>query len=1386
MYFNWSTYQFEEVEARKPPSSREKLFELLSKGEPNAEDVQALIDKDASAVKEKKDGLLPLHTAVLNNASVEVLHVLLKADPSATNEMGTFKDGVMLPLHFVLCERRSLDIVQALLDVYPKGVEARITGEGKLPLSLSLDYGASDDVVLAVLAAYPNAAEDCGTNDDISLLPLLTAIRKKRSLDIVKELLKVYPKGAETRLPEGELPLSLAITTRGISDDVVLAVLEAYPDAVKDTVSNDSSTLPLHLAILKKRSHDVINALIDVYPEGAAVRMKRQREEKLPLSYALTSGVSDDVMLAILSAYPDAAKEKSAYYYGLVMLPLHFAIRERRSHEMVKALLDAYPGAVKEITPTKQLPLYYAIKMKASEEIIMLLANAYPQAAKKRMEDGRLPIEACAVNKASEDLMLALLKLDMPVSIEVGTTVEHCGSWNACVDCNTEVATGAVRRILSETEGGYGKHIHALADACDDVGRSALALASSGPRAAIYEYPLFSGQYRLQTGAPEHRTATSVVLRAQDLGKQSDYGVIFDNWVRDNNGKIDRQDVATNANSIGLDPDLFLVSSEEDDSISKEDFVGICKRQLGDGPREVAIKLMQNKDQWERECNARTEYNLNPKYVVSALSNVPSDTEIAHAVERGDDGLDTIVTKFLGGSKPGIYAIVMIAADRNLHEIFHQEQPNIDAVRDMLTQVFEAVKHLHEKNLMHGDLKMPNIVRFRIDNQLRLIDFDASARIVPMGREEESIAGAKFSSAILPPEMIERIETEEQLEEFNKYWEGEHDKDLVAKFAPKLYHGQDGIMKARYAVKSFHTGKDGKPVDKRLPYELVRASASIDAWALGVLVFTLLTGETLIPSSRDDDCASGAAMHILYSWGTQPEVLSDLYKKITDDAARDLVMQLLKSKPEERPTVAALLAKHPFFNQKNLAIISQFNERLKDFGETLQSQAKQLEKMNANILVIKQLSYKNQSELLRTRHVLLKGIFEATEVRTPTTFIVLNSKLPPEPSDGDKEKILDFVTKDDGSGVSVQTKHASLTVSAEGADLKLEGDLKEHYDRVQGGIKWVKRIKRIGSKVAAGEIGTAFQIIKEEIIKENLVGNEMYLYLIDELTGEPVRAEGWPIVITTPSELVPYLLPLMLVGMRAMSIYNGTAGMARLFGYPLPKVPKAWSKGAQESVELLKQDSSVEEFSAVHEEVKKGSEEKKSVRGASLREFMDFLEKEDPGRKDGKTGQFAGLQRIGDPDQGTALWTMLTDPGDIKSALKKRAKQYEEEERTQNEHNQHGKMAKVKVVTQEETNEETSGTEEVHEFAELNDTRNAVAASKEIDELIRAAKEATASLEEATAAANAAASAPAAAQDTEEVAELIVQQLRAAEEATTAAKEAASAPAAANVCCTTM
>ena len=57
--------------------------------------------------------------------------------------------------------------------------------------------------------------------------------------------------------------------------------------------------------------------------------------------------------------------------------------------------------------------------------------------------------------------------------------------------------------------------------------------------------------------------------------------------------------------------------------------------------------------------------------------------------------------------------------------------------------------------------------------------------------------------------MIKRIDTEEQLEEFNNYWESENDADLKEKVEPKPYKKQ-GTVKARYVVKSFRT-EEGKP-----------------------------------------------------------------------------------------------------------------------------------------------------------------------------------------------------------------------------------------------------------------------------------------------------------------------------------------------------------------------------------------------------------------------------------------------------------------------------------------------------------------------------------------------------------------------------------------------
>ena len=79
----------------------------------------------------------------------------------------------------------------------------------------------------------------------------------------------------------------------------------------------------------------------------------------------------------------------------------------------------------------------------------------------------------------------------------------------------------------------------------------------------------------------------------------------------------------------------------------------------------------------------------------------------------------------------------------------------------------------------------------------------------------------------------------------------------------------------------------------------------------------------------------------------------------------------------------------------------------------------------------------------------------------------------------------------------------------------------------------------------------------------------------------------------------------------------------------------------------------------IHEHVETQDEQVASVRGASLRELEKFLAKEDP------RGTYAGLQKVGDDSDGTAVWTALTDPEEVRKALERRVTSRRAERRLQ-------------------------------------------------------------------------------------------------------------------------
>ena len=434
------------------------------------------------------------------------------------------------------------------------------------------------------------------------------------------------------------------------------------------------------------------------------------------------------------------------------------------------------------------------------------------------------------------------------------------------------------------------------------------------------------------------------------------------------------------------------------------------------------------------------------------------------------------------------------------------------------------------------------------------------------------------------------------------------------------------------------------------------ADKAYDLWSLGVVLFHLATGTPLWKTDKNDDTSPKGLRKLVKRCFDLDRKLAVAAPRPTDDfdgdlqmLAFDLIRKLLTPEPDERlkafkgATPMRGVLKHGFFSNERGAAgrgdAGRDDDVMKVIAEVRASQAAILRSVNA----VRDLGEEHRDELRATGKSLRKAIFEAAEVKTPTAFVVLKNKLPP--LEEDEQLRVKVKVKDDGK-----------------ADVVVGGPMADEFTRrVAEGKAWLKfcsecaeGVSKCSSRALAGAAKGAPECVKDvgkEFLDKGLVGEEMWFYLVDELTGEPVRSTDgvYPIRITKPSEMVGKLLPVMQVGLHAASLVNGVSGVVRMFGYPFPSVPEKLREGAERSVEVLKQESSVEKFGAIQEHVETQDEQATSVRGASLRELEKFLAKEDP------RGTYAGLQKVGDDSDGTAVWTTLTDPEEVQAALKTRA-----------------------------------------------------------------------------------------------------------------------------------
>jgi ankyrin repeat protein len=159
---------------------------------------------------------LELHTplaTLIHGRRWDKVIARLAANPlEAENELKVVTRGGftavrgMTPLHYA-CERKPpAEVVHCLIEAYPAALGVQAVPGGALPLHIACTWGASDEVVIALLSADSGTAR---ATDELGNVALHAACFSGASVEVVTTLLEVYEKGILARNTQGSRAIDI-------------------------------------------------------------------------------------------------------------------------------------------------------------------------------------------------------------------------------------------------------------------------------------------------------------------------------------------------------------------------------------------------------------------------------------------------------------------------------------------------------------------------------------------------------------------------------------------------------------------------------------------------------------------------------------------------------------------------------------------------------------------------------------------------------------------------------------------------------------------------------------------------------------------------------------------------------------------------------------------------------------------------------------------------------------------------------------------------------------------------------------------------------------------------------------------------------------------------
>jgi hypothetical protein len=351
--------------------------------------------------------------------------------------------------------------------------------------------------------------------------------------------------------------------------------------------------------------------------------------------------------------------------------------------------------------------------------------------------------------------------------------------------------------------------------------------------------------------------------------------------------------------------------------------------------------------------------------------------------------------------------------------------------------------------------------------------------------------------------------------------------------------------------------------------------------------------------NRDDDLYDAKAMKDLCKWDKTKQMKK--LKLIKDPLAHKLLVKILSPKPSDRYKSMSLLLEDDYFDAKNLA--EHFDDWQKKMEDAIRKHTVDLRNTKKEII----------AKITDSTSVTLTAIFEASEVQTPTSFIILPEKVTLGVSDTyDTAK---YVASKVSKAVGYIEDAIDIMTDCIESPKELAVDYIE--DVIDMATDYIESPKKF-----------AEAFVKSRFFEKR---KTMFLYLVDEWTGQPVTSASgvYPVEIEVQSELAKKLVPLMALGIQVLALTNDAAKIISMFYPPLQvisNISKVLLKKADGFIEASNKSGIIEQV------VKQGSTDSETVRGNELREFVKFLKEKDP------DCTFSGLRRICDKSSGNAIW----------------------------------------------------------------------------------------------------------------------------------------------------